>query len=291
MASCRLIAPGAQEVVILPQHCWLPPLRKKPMHQEVGTKLRRLWLRVLLLAPYFMLVISCIQISVALVGSVHGDAQRWMQEALVFDPQRRQEVWRFLSYVLLHQGAAHAALNIVIQLVLAVPLEREQKWLRTAFVYFGGGLAGSLSTSVLAPELFLVGASAGVYALLTSQLANIILNFPTLKYRLARAFAVCVLCLADVAFSLYHHFLLNNTCPRVGWAAHTGGAVVGLLVGLLVFTEPDTPLGQPATLPLGAAAPKAADRKALTAAIRCGAAASLAVLLTAAVAVNLWRPN
>lgn len=36
-------------------------------------------------------------------------------------------------------------------------------------------VAGSLSTSVLAPDLYLVGASAGVYALLTSQLANIIL--------------------------------------------------------------------------------------------------------------------
>jgi len=62
MASCRLIAPGPQEAVILPQHCWLPPLRKKPMHQELGSKLKRLWLRVVLLAPYFMLVVSLVQV-------------------------------------------------------------------------------------------------------------------------------------------------------------------------------------------------------------------------------------
>ncbi|XP_065345396.1 rhomboid-related protein 2-like [Cloeon dipterum] len=289
-ASCRLIARGAQEAEILPPHCWLPPLRKKPIRQEVGTKLRRLWLRVVLLAPYFMLLVSLVQISVPLACSIDAQVESWLHEALVYDPRRRKEVWRFLSYMLLHQGAAHAALNIVIQLVLAVPLEWEQKWSRTALVYFGGGLAGSLSTSVLAPDLFLVGASAGVYALLTSQMANIILSFPTLKYRLARAFAVCVLCLADVAFSLYHHFLLGNTSPRVGWAAHTGGAVVGLLVGLLVFTEPETPLGQSATLPLNAA-PKAAERKTLTAAIRCAAAVLLAGLLTAAAAANMWRPN
>jgi hypothetical protein len=63
MASCRLIAPGPQEAVILPQQCWLPPLRKKPMHHELGAKIKRLWLRVLLLAPYFMLVVSLVQVS------------------------------------------------------------------------------------------------------------------------------------------------------------------------------------------------------------------------------------
>jgi hypothetical protein len=36
-------------------------------------------------------------------------------------------------------------------------------------------ISGSLSTSVFEPDLFLVGASGGVYALLTSQLANIVL--------------------------------------------------------------------------------------------------------------------
>ena len=141
----------------------------------------------------------CCQISITLACSVSAEVDGWVHDALVFDPRRRRQLWRFGSYVLLHQGAAHAALNIVIQLLLATPLEREQKWTRTALVYFGGGLAGinklpsqkslsakiwafygarvagSLSTSVLAPDLYLVGASAGVYALLTSQLANIIL--------------------------------------------------------------------------------------------------------------------
>lgn len=85
--------------------------------------------------------LSC-QISITLACSLSVEVDGWVHDALVFDPRRRRQVWRFGSYVLLHQGAAHAALNIVIQLLLATPLEREQKWTRTALVYFGGGLAG-----------------------------------------------------------------------------------------------------------------------------------------------------
>jgi rhomboid-related protein 1/2/3 len=77
-----------------------------------------------------------------LASSLSPQVGVWVNETLVLDPRRRIQLWRFVSYVLLHQGAAHAALNIVIQLVLATPLEREQKWTRTALVYFGGGLAG-----------------------------------------------------------------------------------------------------------------------------------------------------
>jgi len=96
-----------------------------------------------------------LQICIVLASSLEPRVDSWVHEALVFDPKRRTEVWRFASYVFLHQGAAHAALNIVIQLVLATPLEREQKWTRTALVYFGGGLAGGYSRILHMLFLFL----------------------------------------------------------------------------------------------------------------------------------------
>lgn len=46
-----------------------------------------------------------------------------LHEWLVYDPRRRIQGWRFISYMLLHSDALHLTLNVVIQLVLATPLE------------------------------------------------------------------------------------------------------------------------------------------------------------------------
>ena len=44
-----------------------------------------------------------------------------------------------------------------------------------ATIYLGGGVCGALGASLVHPSLYLVGASAGVYALLTSHLAHLYL--------------------------------------------------------------------------------------------------------------------
>lgn len=51
----------------------------------------------------------------------------------------------------------------------------EQGRIGVATIYLGGGVCGALGASLLQPSLFLVGASAGVYALLTSHLAHLYL--------------------------------------------------------------------------------------------------------------------
>ncbi|KAJ9597782.1 hypothetical protein L9F63_011390 [Diploptera punctata] len=150
--------------------------------------------------PYFILLVSVLEVCIF----VWGDSD--VQRVLLYDPHHREQIWRFLSYMLLHSDTLHLALNIAIQCLLAAPLEHEQGHVRTAMVYLGGVLAGSLGTSILEPELYMMGASGGVYALLISQLANILLNFKALPYKLHRAVAVAVLALADIAASLYHYF-------------------------------------------------------------------------------------
>jgi hypothetical protein len=51
----------------------------------------------------------------------------------------------------------------------------EQGRLAVGTIYLGGGVCGALGASLLQPNLYLVGASAGVYALLTSHLAHLYL--------------------------------------------------------------------------------------------------------------------
>ncbi|XP_029047566.1 protein rhomboid isoform X3 [Osmia bicornis bicornis] len=177
--------------------------------------------------PYLMICISIIEIAVHCLGD-ESTLRRW----LVYDPRQRVQGWRFASYMLLHSNALHLALNVVIQLVLATPLEVEQGRIGVATIYLGGGVCGALGASLLQPSLFLVGASAGVYALLTSHLAHLYLCHGELRYAGWRLGAVLLLASADVA-SLPIPALLG--CGRVGWAAHVAGALAGPLLGLAVF--------------------------------------------------------
>lgn len=73
-----------------------------------------------------------------------------------------------------HKGVSHILANILMQLMLGLPLEIVHKW-RIVVVYLCGVLAGSIGTSLTTPHIYLVGASAGVYALLTAHLADVCL--------------------------------------------------------------------------------------------------------------------
>lgn len=66
-------------------------------------------------------------------------------------------------------------INVVLQLVIALPLETETGHFRTFFVYLGGIFGGSLAASVENDGLRMVGASSGIYSLLMSHLAHVYL--------------------------------------------------------------------------------------------------------------------
>lgn len=47
-----------------------------------------------------------------------------------------------------------------------------------------------LGTSLFDPEVYLVGASGGVYALLAAHLANVMINYHSMRYGLLRLGAI-----------------------------------------------------------------------------------------------------
>lgn len=109
---------------------------------------------------------------------------------LVYRPDQRLQLWRFLSYALLHASWLHLGYNVLTQLLFGVPLELVHGSLRTGVIYMAGVLAGSLGTSVVDSEVFLVGASGGVYALLAAQLASLLLNFGQMRHGVIQLMAV-----------------------------------------------------------------------------------------------------
>lgn len=64
---------------------------------------------------------------------------------------------------------------------------------RVALIYMAGVVAGSLGTSVFDTDVYLVGASGGVYALLAAHLANVLLNYNNMQFGILRLFGIFVI--------------------------------------------------------------------------------------------------
>lgn len=94
-------------------------------------------------------------------------------QTLAFSPEHKVELWRYYTYSLLHNGFAHLSINIVLQLIIAFTLETEVGHMNVLMVYVGGILSGSLAASISGDASLMVGASSGIYSLLTSHLSHI----------------------------------------------------------------------------------------------------------------------
>ncbi|RWS05412.1 protein rhomboid-like protein, partial [Dinothrombium tinctorium] len=120
-------------------------------------------------------------------------------------------------------------------LLVGLPLEMVHGSLRIGTVYMAGVLAGSLGTSVFDPEVYLVGASGGVYALLAAHLANVVLNYNQMELGILRIIGVFVVASADVGYAIYDRYAKEQESDPVSYVAHLTGAVAGLTIGLLVL--------------------------------------------------------
>ncbi|KPJ08771.1 Rhomboid-related protein 3 [Papilio machaon] len=125
---------------------------------------------------------------------------------LVYRPDRRRELWRFLTYSVVHAGWLHLAFNLLVQLAVGLPLEMVHGGVRCGAVYLAGVLGGSLAASVLDPDVCLAGASGGVYALLAAHLANALLNFHTMRYGAVRLVAALAVASCDVGFAVHARY-------------------------------------------------------------------------------------
>ncbi|XP_030748182.1 rhomboid-related protein 2-like isoform X2 [Sitophilus oryzae] len=154
-----------------------------------------------------------------------------MANLFIYNPNKRYEFWRFLTYMFVHIGYTHLSVNLIIQIFLGIPLELAHRWWRVLILYFLGVIAGSLLTSVMDPFCFLAGASGGVYALLTAHISTVIMNFDSMACPCLHLIIIIMLISVDVGSALYARYTatLDQT---IGYVAHFGGAVAGLLVGI-----------------------------------------------------------
>ncbi|KAM8709503.1 hypothetical protein ACLKA7_016326 [Drosophila subpalustris] len=215
----------------------LPPGELPLKEKQLASRPTRCWP-----PPCFIVLVSLLEILVYVcVGSAPPEDSQ-----LIYRPDRRLQLWRFVSYALLHASWLHLGFNVVTQLLYGLPLELIHGSGRTAVVYLAGVLAGSLGTSVVDSTVYLVGASGGVYALLAAQLANVLLNFGHMRHGLAQLLAVVIFVSCDLGYTLYcRQMSLLEYQPSAGltisvsYIAHMTGALAGLSLGLFLLRQLD----------------------------------------------------
>lgn len=152
---------------------------------------------------------------------------------MYYDPTERKTFYRFFTYMFVHHALDHIFFNLIIQLFLGIALELVHCWWRVALVYLAGVISGSLGTSFMNPCKGLVGASGGVYALITAHIATIFMNWHEMDSAVYQLFVFLILCSSNISMEINHYLTAEK--DNVGHFAHFYGGIAGLLVGIGVL--------------------------------------------------------
>ncbi|XP_066473158.1 rhomboid-related protein 3 [Tiliqua scincoides] len=196
--------------------------------------------------PWFMIAITIVEVAFFLYNGVVLDRfvlqvthPLYLKNSLLYHPQLRAQAWRYLTYIFMHAGIEHLALNVVLQLLVGVPLEMVHGAARIGFVYIAGVVAGSLAVSIADMTAPVVGSSGGVYALISAHLANIVMNWSGMKcqFKLLRM-AVALICMSlEFGRAVWLRFYpsVYPPCPHPSFVAHLGGVAVGITLGVVIL--------------------------------------------------------
>ncbi|KAI9563183.1 putative rhomboid-related protein 3-like [Daphnia sinensis] len=190
--------------------------------------------------PLFIIFITLVELGfftyyTVVMGEINPSGPVPINSVFIYRPDKRGEIWRFLLYMVLHAGWLHLLFNLLVQVLVGLPLEMVHGSMRIGAVYMAGVLAGSLGTSVFDTDVYLVGASGGVYALLAAHLANVLLNYNNMEFGIVRLIGIFIVASADVGFAIYDRYAAEQIGPPVSYVAHLTGALAGLTIGLLVL--------------------------------------------------------
>lgn len=187
--------------------------------------------------PVGMIIISLVEIILFCVDAAKGSTLSVtgpVADVLIYDPRRRYEAWRYITYMFVHIGVVHLVVNLCVQVLLGTPLEMVHRWWRVLVIYFAGVLAGSLGTSITDPTVKLAGASGGVYSLITAHISTIIMNWREMEYPVIQLAVFVIITGCDIGTAVYDRYVLDIN-EHIGYAAHFAGAIAGLLVGINIL--------------------------------------------------------
>jgi len=147
------------------------------------------------------------------------------------------EWWRLLTPIFLHAGIIHLFCNVAVQLETGAFFEREWGSINWLVIYITSAVGSSILSCIFKPDSVSVGSSGAVMGLFGGKLAEVLCRCceskKTIQGRIGHEVRKEQLggVLCSVILVMAFSFI-----PYVDWAAHLGGLVAGILVGLPVFS-------------------------------------------------------
>jgi membrane associated rhomboid family serine protease len=136
--------------------------------------------------------------------------------------------WRLLTSVFLHGGLWHLLVNMWVLWNAGRLTERLYGNGRYAFIWFASALAASMTSVVWDPTQVSIGASGAIFGVLGAFIAHAIKPSTRLPKR--------ILAVHWVSTAVFALFSLANGwfSPGIDNAAHAGGLLMGVVLGLLL---------------------------------------------------------
>lgn len=177
----------------------------------------------------YVLMVICVCITFAIQFVSFGNAS---ENAILFGAYYRPfvlagEVWRLVTVGLIHVEWVHLVANMMSFYLLGTSLEGRLGHKKFLVLLFGSVVGGSIGTLLFPSVTVAVGLSGGLYGLMAYYGYEVfqhreMLQFPVVRKQI----------LETIAINLIINFL-----PDIGWQAHLGGFLTGLLLSILLCSE------------------------------------------------------
>lgn len=171
-----------------------------------------------------------------LEGNFHQDAFLCSQVDCLADicgllpfvtPNVPDQFYRTWLSIFLHAGIIHILLTIPFHLFVLRVVEKKLGWLRTAIIYVGSGIGGSIVSAVFVPYYPEVGPGASIFGTIAFIIVYIIFDWHLLKSPLLEILKMVIILVLALLMGIMLPFLDNY--------AHLGGFVFGFfLSGIFV---------------------------------------------------------
>lgn len=187
----------------------------------------------------FIFIISCIDIIYYIITLIYGgilpDPTQLLpptNEALdtfgmkVNYKIKNGQIWRWITYGLLHANFIHIFFNIFSQLLIGSIIEAKISTLKIGLLYLLVCISGGLFSSVANVNVNAVGASVSIFGLFSAYFGDIIINY----HRLIRVDANTVFCnCLFMGLIIFANFSVGFANDRIDNYGHLGGLIFGFL--------------------------------------------------------------
>ncbi|CAF2867070.1 unnamed protein product [Rotaria sp. Silwood2] len=147
------------------------------------------------------------------------------------------QFFRFITPIFLHGDITHLLSNLVYQALVGTLLEGKYGKITLGICYILFGFSANVMSSLCNPKSISVGASGAVYGLLCFCMMDNTLRVFTITNTQDRIIQ-CLITLLVIPYFILSIFLDVDSSGHVDHAAHIGGAIMGILVGIFLCDMP-----------------------------------------------------